>query len=173
MDQRIRFPLLRIADPLIGEQQYLGEARPVHQSPPAAERIHVCRRSVGRVTIPETTCKHIFRINTTHILAIDLGKFNGVLCWYQVSAKKTEFSTVSSSPDKMREAIERQPGVTVVIERMCYGIDYVQRTEAEYAEQERERVEKNLHRRAKELGYELTKVPRPPDTPMVEATPAN
>jgi len=56
---------------------------------------------------------------------------------------------------------------------MRYGIDYVQRTEAEYAEQERERVEKNLYRRAKELGYELTKVTRPPDTPMVEATPAN
>jgi len=72
----------------------------------------------------------------------------------------------------MREANERQTGVTVVIERMCYGIDYVQRTEAEYAEQERERVEKNLHRRAKELGYELTKVPRPPDTPIVDATPA-
>jgi len=34
---------------------------------------------------------------------------------------------------------------------MRYGIEYVQRTEANYAEQERDRVEKNLHRRAKEL----------------------
>ena len=76
----------------------------------------------------------------------------------------TKLRTVTTSPDKMREANERQSGVTVVIERMRYDIDCVQRTKTEYAEQERERVEKNLHRRAKELGYELTKVTGPSST---------
>jgi transposase len=39
-----------------------------------------------------------------------------------------------------------------------YGAAYLQQTEAEYAEQVRARLEKSLRRRAKELGYELTKV---------------
>ena len=38
-------------------------------------------------------------INTPHILAIDLGKFNSVFCWYEVSPQKTEFRTVTTSPD--------------------------------------------------------------------------
>jgi hypothetical protein len=39
-----------------------------------------------------------------------------------------------------------------------YGEAYVRQTEAAYAEQVRERLEKQLHRRAAELGYELKKV---------------
>ena len=42
-----------------------------------------------------------------------------------------------------------------------YGAAYVRRTEDAYAEQVRERQEKQLKRRAKELGYELTKVDPP------------
>ena len=42
------------------------------------------------------------------------------------------------------------------------GIAYQKKTEDEYAEQHRERQEKNLHRRAKELGDELTKLDAPP-----------
>ena len=40
-----------------------------------------------------------------------------------------------------------------------YGVAYMQQEEAAFAEQVRQRQEKQLHRRAKELGYTLTKVP--------------
>ena len=39
-----------------------------------------------------------------------------------------------------------------------YGEAYVNQEEAAYAQQVRERLEKQLHRRARELGYELRKV---------------
>jgi len=54
---------------------------------------------------------------------------------------------------------------------MRYGVAYVQKSECDYATQERDRVEKNLHRRAKELGYELVKKPEG-GPPIVEAPPA-
>ena len=38
-----------------------------------------------------------------------------------------------------------------------YGLAYVKQTESFYAEQVRERQEKQLHRRAAELGYTATK----------------
>ena len=41
---------------------------------------------------------------------------------------------------------------------MRYGVAYMRQEEAAYAEQVRERLEKQLHRRARELGYELKKV---------------
>ncbi len=42
---------------------------------------------------------------------------------------------------------------------MRYGVEYMKKTEAEYAEQERARQEKSFHRRAKELGYEVRRPP--------------
>jgi transposase len=47
-----------------------------------------------------------------------------------------------------------------------YGLAYVKQTEAAYAEQVRERLEKQLRRRAKELGDEVTKI-EPPAAPTV------
>src|SRR5262249_8049153 len=47
-----------------------------------------------------------------------------------------------------------------------YGLAYVQQTEAAYAEQVQERLEKQLRRRARELGYELHKIE--PAAPAVE-----
>ena len=41
---------------------------------------------------------------------------------------------------------------------MRYGVAYVRQTEAAYAAQVRNRLEKQLHRRAKDLGYELKKI---------------
>jgi hypothetical protein len=38
---------------------------------------------------------------------------------------------------------------------------YMKREEAAYAAEVRAKLEKNLHRRAKELGYELTKIAVP------------
>ena len=37
-----------------------------------------------------------------------------------------------------------------------HGIAYMKKEEAAYAEQVRQRLEKQLHRRARELGYELS-----------------
>ena len=41
---------------------------------------------------------------------------------------------------------------------MRYGAAYVKQSEQDYAEQVRERLEKQLARRAKEMGYELKKI---------------
>ncbi|NBO91746.1 MAG: hypothetical protein EBV06_05470 [Planctomycetia bacterium] len=49
----------------------------------------------------------------------------------------------------------------IVYHLMRYGEAYVKQTEKEYAAEVRERQEKQLKRRAKELGYELTKVEPP------------
>ena len=48
---------------------------------------------------------------------------------------------------------------------MRYGLAYVKETEAKYAEQTRQRLEKQLRRRAQELGYEL----KPIEPPVVPA----
>ena len=45
----------------------------------------------------------------------------------------------------------------IVYNVMRYGVDYAKRSEAEYVAEQRQRLEKSLHRRAKELGYELVK----------------
>jgi transposase len=54
----------------------------------------------------------------------------------------------------------------IVYNLMRYGLAYVQQTEAAYAEQVRQRLEKQLRRRAKEMGFELTKI-HPPVEPTV------
>jgi transposase len=53
---------------------------------------------------------------------------------------------------------------------MRYGEAYVKQTEEAYADQVRERLEKQLFRRARELGYELKKI-EPQPSPPPEATP--
>jgi len=44
---------------------------------------------------------------------------------------------------------------------MRYGVEYAKRSEEEFTSEHRERQEKNLHRRAKEMGYELKKIEIP------------
>src|SRR5262249_47595651 len=46
----------------------------------------------------------------------------------------------------------------IVYNVMRYGVAYMRQEESAYAEQVRERLEKQLHRRAKELGFELKKI---------------
>jgi transposase len=55
-------------------------------------------------------------ITTPLILAIDLGKFNSVFCWYDPIPKATSFRTVPTDPEKIRAALLRHPNVTVVME---------------------------------------------------------
>ena len=49
----------------------------------------------------------------------------------------------------------------IVYHLVRYGVAYVKRTEEAYAEQVRERLERQLRRRARELGYELKPVEAP------------
>ena len=51
---------------------------------------------------------------TPLILAIDLGKFNSVFCWFDPATKATTFRTVPSNPEAIRDALLRQSGVTTV-----------------------------------------------------------
>ncbi len=48
---------------------------------------------------------------------------------------------------------------------MRHGVAYMRKEEAAYAEQVRERLEKQLQRRARELGYELHRMPETVTTP--------
>jgi transposase len=50
----------------------------------------------------------------------------------------------------------------ILYSMMRFGEAYVKQSEAAYAEQVRERLEKGLHRRAAELGYDLVKKEPPP-----------
>ena len=49
----------------------------------------------------------------------------------------------------------------IVYHVVRYGVAYVHETESAYAQQVRQRLEKQLRRRAKELGYELKKIETP------------
>jgi len=53
-----------------------------------------------------------------------------------------------------------------------YGVAYMKNEEEAYAAQVRERLEKQLHRRAKELGYELVKKPAEASE-VADATPTS
>ena len=55
----------------------------------------------------------------------------------------------------------------IVYHVMRYGVAYMKQTEAAYAEQVRTKLEKQLKRRAKEMGYTLVKI----EPPAVEAEP--
>jgi len=53
---------------------------------------------------------------TTTILAIDLGKFNSVLCWYEPASRTERFRTVATTPDQLRRELTQQPIAQVVFE---------------------------------------------------------
>ena len=50
----------------------------------------------------------------------------------------------------------------IVCRLMRFGEAYVKQTEQGYAEQVKERLEKQLRRRAKEMGFEVRKIEAPP-----------
>ena len=49
----------------------------------------------------------------------------------------------------------------IVYNMMRYGVAYQKRSEEEFVVDHQKRMEKALHRRAKEMGYELRKVETP------------
>jgi len=50
------------------------------------------------------------------ILAIDLGRFNSVLCWYEPVSQAAVFGVVASTPTPLRRELLRRPVGRVVIE---------------------------------------------------------
>ena len=51
---------------------------------------------------------------TNTILAIDLGKFNSVLCAFDPDTREAKFRTVKTTPAILRAELLRQPVVSVV-----------------------------------------------------------
>jgi hypothetical protein len=43
------------------------------------------------------------------ILAIDLGKFNSVLCWYEPATRAATFRTTKTTPEDLRREFTRHP----------------------------------------------------------------
>ena len=79
---------------------------------------------------------------------------------------------VSSQPRRTPKDTTAHKLARIVYNMMRYGVAYIKRDEEAYAEQVRERLEKQLKRRAKELGFEVTKVEVPPvDVPAASDTP--
>jgi len=56
----------------------------------------------------------------------------------------------------------------IIYNMMRYGVAYMKKEEAAYASQVKERLEKQLQRRAKELGYELKKIEEKLETVIVD-----
>jgi transposase len=52
----------------------------------------------------------------TLILAIDLGKFNSVFCWFEPASRQTTYASAPSSPAEFRRLLTRRPVGRVVIE---------------------------------------------------------
>jgi len=52
----------------------------------------------------------------TTILAVDLGKFNSVLCWFEPESRRSAFRTVKTNHDDLRRELTRQPVAQVVFE---------------------------------------------------------
>ena len=52
----------------------------------------------------------------TTILAIDLGKYNSVLCWFEPDTRTSQFRTVTTSAADLQRELTRQPVIGVVFE---------------------------------------------------------
>jgi len=50
------------------------------------------------------------------ILAIDLGKFNSVLCWFEPETRSSVFRTVKTAPEVLRTELLRQTVKQIVFE---------------------------------------------------------
>lgn len=55
-------------------------------------------------------------MNHTTILAVDLGKFNSVLVWFEPDSRSSIFRTVKTTPEQLRVELTRQPVAQVVFE---------------------------------------------------------
>ena len=124
------------------------------------------------------------------ILAIDLGQYKSVACVYRPGYEPA-FAALASNPEALRRLaawclmrsrgalgayLRRQSSrlgapkaltatahklARIVYHLMRFGVGYMKQTETAFAEQNRVRQERQLRRRAKELGFAVTKVELP------------
>ena len=55
-------------------------------------------------------------METDIILAIDLGRYNSVACWYDPRTRVEEFLTIRTTPEDIRRVLVREPVAAVVFE---------------------------------------------------------
>ena len=58
----------------------------------------------------------------SRILAVDLGKFNSVLCWYDATSGEVVFRTAKTTPAVLRSELLRERVERVVIEAKKEGV---------------------------------------------------
>jgi hypothetical protein len=63
-------------------------------------------------------------MKTEIILALDLGRFNSVLCWCDPATRVAEYRTVPTTPEDIRRELTREPAGIVVFEA-CFQADWV------------------------------------------------
>src|SRR5262245_55756042 len=78
----------------------------------AGERIHACRGCIMTFVAIHLQ-EHAM---STTILAVDLGKFNSVLCWYEPATRTAAFRTVRTAHEELRQELTRPPVAQVVFE---------------------------------------------------------
>src|SRR4051794_5541089 len=92
------------------------------------------------------------------ILAMDLGKFNSVFCWLDENSSEIVLRR-QRAPKAITATAHKLARIVYTL--MGHGECYMRKEEETYAHEVRARLEKHLHRRAKELGYELKKIEQP------------
>ena len=55
-------------------------------------------------------------MDTNDIPAIDLGRSNSVVCWYNPETQAAEYRTIHSTPEELRQALAQRPASAVVYE---------------------------------------------------------
>lgn len=63
-------------------------------------------------------------METDSILAIDLGRYNSVACWYDPCARIATFCTLQSTPEEIRLVLARET-VSVVVFEACLQAGWV------------------------------------------------
>ena len=84
-------------------------------------------------------------------------------------------SYLGASLRRLRSRLGAPKAITALAHKLArifytvlrYGVEYQKRSEEEFVDEHQKRMEKNLHRRAKELGYELRKIEKPKEASSV------
>jgi len=63
-------------------------------------------------------------VETDNILAIGLGRYNSVACWYDPCARIATCRTLQSTPEEIRLVLAREP-VSVVVFEACLQAGWV------------------------------------------------
>jgi transposase len=84
-------------------------------SPPPKESMHAGGAVIVTVSPASRDRRHAMD-STLPILAVDLGKFNSVLCWFATSSGELRFRTIRTTPEELRRELTREAVSQVVFE---------------------------------------------------------